>query len=802
MTTGPTRGASWRVRWVDGLPWVAPLTVLFVVWLWYVFNSGAFQPRQWLSGALAVALFGLLAALLSAYPGQPRGTAVLIVSLFAAYAVWVGLSALWAESTSRVWLETTRVFFLVLLFTLALVYLREPAARRAFPLLLLIAVLALLVASIWRLWTAPDVDHLFIENRWAWPIDYPNNNAALYLIGFWPLVWLAATAAHGLLVRATALATATGVLGLFVMTQSRGALWALALSTAVMFLISPIRLRTFFYLLVPTVLTVLYQFPTLNRFWSEGVTEELRGAGFVALMTASVLGGICCALFVFAERRLPKKSSLKVACGGTILVILLAAGSWGAAGLTHHIGGPGAWMNQAWRQFTGQTSTLDASPGSEAPSRFSVVSSSGRVDIWRVAWESFLEKPLTGVGADGFIYRYDRFRQLESDSQHAHSLQLQLLGETGAIGALLAFLGMTAGLVALMRQRTYEGLRHVRQVFAAIHARLKNEGGQPRASDTSGSEGSSAVYAWQMAVVAALSYWMIHASVDWLWQMVGVAIPALLLFAAGLTTAQTPDCVGSASKVEGIQRQSANEAGRPVHLPSTTFRALLLLTSLIVLIMAGLPYLSLKVQESALALAHTDRARAASRAEAAHWSQPSDPQPYVTQSHIYSAGANVVGEVTAGDKAGAALDNLALSIDSLAKACELEPASWSLWYQKGVETLNLVLVRLEVSGALPSDWDYPQAMAQVPGLADWSSLGPSTPPELPLPGLSDYSLATSPSAVATAGQYRNESDEALAAMIAFDLRNAGQRNPLAPQIGAAIAAITSLSGSRAATGVQ
>ncbi len=40
------------VRDIRALVWAAPLGILFGVWLWYVFNSGGFLPRQWLAGAL------------------------------------------------------------------------------------------------------------------------------------------------------------------------------------------------------------------------------------------------------------------------------------------------------------------------------------------------------------------------------------------------------------------------------------------------------------------------------------------------------------------------------------------------------------------------------------------------------------------------------------------------------------------------------------------------------------------------------------------------------------------------------
>ena len=40
-------------------------------------------------------------------------------------------------------------------------------------------------------------------------------------------------------------------------------------------------------------------------------------------------------------------------------------------------------------------------------------------------------------------------------------------------------------------------------------------------------------YGWEMALLVGAAYWLVHASVDWLWQMAGVTIPALLMLGRG-----------------------------------------------------------------------------------------------------------------------------------------------------------------------------------------------------------------------------------------------------------------------------
>ncbi len=64
-------------------------------------------------------------------------------------------------------------------------------------------------------------------------------------------------------------------------------------------------------------------------------------------------------------------------------------------------------------------------------------SSQSRLEIWRVAWQAFMEHPLTGVGANRFEIYYLEHRPidaLEPVASHAHNLFLHLLAEMGLLG--------------------------------------------------------------------------------------------------------------------------------------------------------------------------------------------------------------------------------------------------------------------------------------------------------------------------------------------------------------------------------
>ena len=56
---------------------------------------------------------------------------------------------------------------------------------------------------------------------------------------------------------------------------------------------------------------------------------------------------------------------------------------------------------------SGSTNLQDESA---AASRFLTLSTNGRMDLWRVAWEDFRASPWLGVGAGNYVYTYDRQR--------------------------------------------------------------------------------------------------------------------------------------------------------------------------------------------------------------------------------------------------------------------------------------------------------------------------------------------------------------------------------------------------------
>jgi O-antigen ligase len=169
-----------------------------------------------------------------------------------------------------------------------------------------------------------------------------------------------------------------------------------------------------------------------------------------------------------------------------------------------------------------------------------------------VALDTFADAPLVGVGVDGFGPRYIAARRTTNEAFYPHSVELSVLSSTGLLGALAfaAFLAAAvAGAVALRRS-------------------------------------APAVRAVAAAALAFAAYWLLHGSVDWLWELPAVSAPAFAL-------------LGLAAAVEAEQPDGASRRFTPVAI------------GVAVAILAGAVALALPWT----ATAETDRAAAVWRAD-------------------------------------------------------------------------------------------------------------------------------------------------------------------------------------------
>jgi hypothetical protein len=500
--------------------WAVPAAILLGIWLWLVFSSGGYPTKNWVYPVISLGVLGLAAASLVAYPRRPRQLSLTILGLAAAYSVWVAVSSIWATDSGATWPAAGRTFAYLLVLALGMVYFTSASVRATFRYLLMLAAIALVAAAIWRLWSAPELSALFSGGRLTYPAGRADAAAAVFLILFWPLMWLAAGPYERAPVRGIAVGLATGLLGLAFMTQSRGAAWSLAITLVLVFILSPGRVRMLFYLVVPALLMV-YAFPRLNQYWT--LTPQAVGGGIaartvcVAVIAAAFMGTILALL----EGWVKVSARMKVIFGAVLLAGCAAAIVYGAIGFAQSSGHPLDWLGDNWQRLISEPAAGDQS-GSTGPAGAAEGAPHTRAEAWNAAWQEFMGARATGVGADDSV-------------DHPSPLAFQVLADTGIVGAVL--FGGTLLLVigGMLWPRLAVGWVQAKSAW-----RGKSEG-PPRSGATTpeGVKGSRwgqkpMAYGWQMALFAGAAYWFVHANIDWLWRMPGVTIPALLLVAAGV----------------------------------------------------------------------------------------------------------------------------------------------------------------------------------------------------------------------------------------------------------------------------
>jgi O-antigen ligase len=126
---------------------------------------------------------------------------------------------------------------------------------------------------------------------------------------------------------------------------------------------------------------------------------------------------------------------------------------------------------------------------------------SNRYEYWRVALVGFGDQPLHGVGAGGFRVLWLKERTVDESVRDTHSIEFEMASELGLVGLLTLAL-LIGGTAAAAR----EALRRDRAAAAGL--------------------------------AAALLAWLLHASIDWDWQLPAVSLPAIALAGALIALAE------------------------------------------------------------------------------------------------------------------------------------------------------------------------------------------------------------------------------------------------------------------------
>src|SRR3954469_10446744 len=271
-----------------GLARALPTAALAAVaWALAWVESGSTVSSDWLPYAFFAGL--LLAAVLAAGALRPQPREAAAVAALVGLAGWEALSISWSAVPPLARDEAVLTIFYAVVLLVPWLTLRTEAER-------LLAVAAVAASSgalavavgIELRFDGDQVDH-FYSGRLSFPISYPNALAAVFLIGFWPAGVLASRRRSPLAARMLALAGATAIAAGWLTAQSKGGVLAIAASAALVFGLSPLRLR----LAVPTLLvaglTAAAYGPLTAPFRSAGEAElvaDVRSAGTRILLLA------------------------------------------------------------------------------------------------------------------------------------------------------------------------------------------------------------------------------------------------------------------------------------------------------------------------------------------------------------------------------------------------------------------------------------------------------------------------------------------------------------------------------------
>jgi O-antigen ligase/polysaccharide polymerase Wzy-like membrane protein len=469
-------------------------------------SGGGYEPTAWYPAALF--LLALLAVTLLARPGRgrPPRAVVAALSLLAAYALWSHLSIAWADDQGAAVQGAGRALLYAVVFALFALWPLDSRSAWIVTGAFGLGVAGLGLVELLRLDAASEPAGFFIDRRLSEPVGYHNANVALWFIGFWPCLVLAARREVPAPLRAVGLAGAGLLLGLALMGQSRGWLFSLPVVLAFFVAVVPGRARVLVALALTGLAGLVMAGPVLDvhdGFTTGPELNELVGdAARTILLASGALAAIGLGLALL-DRNVQPRPEMARAAGRAVGVLAAVAVVGAAAVWVARSGDPVDEVSDAWEEFkSGELPRQDES-------RFTGSLGSGRYDMWRVAWERFEEEPLTGIGADNFQQDYLQRGRTVERPVHPHSLEIRVLSQTGVVGAILLLGAVACAGAAAARAR-----RRAPPAFAAPVA----------------------------AAMTVFAYWLVHGSVDWFWEIPALGAGAFAML--GVAVAAAPRAEG------------------------------------------------------------------------------------------------------------------------------------------------------------------------------------------------------------------------------------------------------------------
>lgn len=478
------------------------MVLMAVANTWLGYSFGGYYIGEWAVVALVVVVLFLAAVGLGFLGGVRSRAGVFAISLLLGYTSWTFLSILWSANRGDAWYGSALTLLYLIVFWVAATLVAVGLSRRlAFTALSLgPGAVALLIVPMLTS-GATQEGNFFLGGRLMGTAGYFNAQAAFLLVSFWAGIYVAGSRRVNPVIRGLSLASTVACLEVAVLTQSRGMAIAFAASLVVFFLFSGQRLRGLLAF-VPVVGCTLLAFPTLNEVYLQLLdSETVTGAGLNAIGSAEtviLVSAVVAALYGLSWGLLDRfwrppevaVKATKIACLAATVIVL----SLGSLVVVERLGSPLDFVQERWVAFkTNDTSGQDES-------RYLSSGGSGRFTLWEVAWRDFGANPVLGVGTHNYESTYYQYRTGVSGwVKQPHSLPLEVLAERGLVGGALFFGFLTVCAGAGLYKR-----------FSQLNPEGKGQVG---------------------ALLACLTYWFVHSSAEWFWQIPAITIPAMIYLA-------------------------------------------------------------------------------------------------------------------------------------------------------------------------------------------------------------------------------------------------------------------------------
>jgi O-Antigen ligase/Tetratricopeptide repeat len=463
------------------LPLFALTIALFSV-TWQ--EQGSLAAGDWLPVAILSALLVAMVAASRAAVRPPRLVVVGVGALIL-LAGWTATSMAWSASPAGARDEALLIGLYLMVLLLPVLVLPGQKERQNALGLVVVALAGLGALTAFDLALSAHPTRLLFGGRLNFPVSYVNACSALFVLGFWPTVVIAAQRRSRLAIRATATGAGSLFLALAIAAQSKGTVLGLAVSAFLVFALAPSRLRLLGAALLAAVPAGAAVVPLTAPYRSSAASVAHR-AGWTAL-AVFVAGAALGVAYSLVDRRIELGAARRHLIGRGVLALFIAGLAACVIAFFVSVSAPGAWVSKEWTSFKHKN------PAQTGSTHLTALGSN-RYDFWRVSLDEAAAHPLRGIGARGFYSAYLEHRRSGETPLRAHSLYLDVLAESGVPGLLLLLLGVGAPLVLLARRLS-----------------------QPCA----------------VAAFGAGTYFLAHAGVDWIWTLPAVGVPAFVLLGIG-----------------------------------------------------------------------------------------------------------------------------------------------------------------------------------------------------------------------------------------------------------------------------